>query len=405
MRNRMKKVIAAAIGLGWMALSLGAQAQACSDAQPIEISALNGGRSITFRITLPPSYSTPPATRRYPVIYHLHGNGGAFNDTSNAHIDDTDDHSYSTQMIDGELAEAILVFPDGHSNAQWANKYPGLLTSDKPAERDVIDEILPWIDLHCRTISHKRHRVVQGFSMGGHGAMLYGTKFPAGFATAISFDGAIFQWSEMFQNPCPRGAIATEIFNDDETYFNPYSAYWQATNNLAAIENSPVERMLIVAGLNTTGCEPNLIDENNSFIAHLTSLSLPPTRLDSPTCIHSLNCMLDRHIDDIVPFLNRHLAAPSNVTATAFTSPRRVELTWQDNSTINRNEQSLDVSRRQGTDAWGAPVTVGQNATTFTDTTVAAGTTYTYRVRARYPTSTPHLFTAYSNQPSVSTAP
>lgn len=109
MKNAMKSAIAAAVGLAWLALSPGVQAQTCAaspDQQTITISATDTGRLITFRINLPPSYSTSP-TRRYPVIYHLHGVNGTY-----AHGSPVD-NGYTTQMTNDDLAEAIPYFPMG----------------------------------------------------------------------------------------------------------------------------------------------------------------------------------------------------------------------------------------------------------------------------------------------------
>ncbi|MGQ0654674.1 MAG: alpha/beta hydrolase-fold protein, partial [Betaproteobacteria bacterium] len=137
MKNAMKTAVAATIGLAWMALSPDIGAQTCAaspDQQTITISA--AGRMITFRINLPPSYASSPG-RRYPVIYHLHGIDLTFE--SGQPID----NNYTTQMDKGDLAEAILVFPDGYFNAQWADSHPA--RPSKPAESDVIQEIRPWI--------------------------------------------------------------------------------------------------------------------------------------------------------------------------------------------------------------------------------------------------------------------
>jgi hypothetical protein len=73
---------------------------------------------------------------------------------------------------------------------------------------------------------------------------------------------------------------------------------------------------------------------------------------------------------------------PSNLTATAINS-HRIDLAWTDNSD---NETGFRIERCTGdtlTCAAGpfSPIaTVGANVTTYSDTTVAASTTYTYRV-------------------------
>jgi FtsP/CotA-like multicopper oxidase with cupredoxin domain len=74
--------------------------------------------------------------------------------------------------------------------------------------------------------------------------------------------------------------------------------------------------------------------------------------------------------------------APSNLTATASragVSPITVALRWTDNSA---NETGFLIERRTGAGTFAQIGQVGSNVVTWTDTTVAANTGYTYRVRA-----------------------
>lgn len=71
-------------------------------------------------------------------------------------------------------------------------------------------------------------------------------------------------------------------------------------------------------------------------------------------------------------------AAPSGLGATAVSSSQ-VDLTWTDNAT---NETEFRIERKTGAGAFGLLTTKATNSTAHSDTTVAAGTAYTYRVRA-----------------------
>jgi glucose/arabinose dehydrogenase len=72
-------------------------------------------------------------------------------------------------------------------------------------------------------------------------------------------------------------------------------------------------------------------------------------------------------------------AAPSSLVATGATGA--INLTWADNS---NNETSFSVERRLGsTGTWSEIVTLPAGSTSYADGTVAASTTYDYRVRAR----------------------
>jgi probable HAF family extracellular repeat protein len=71
-------------------------------------------------------------------------------------------------------------------------------------------------------------------------------------------------------------------------------------------------------------------------------------------------------------------AAPTDLVAKAL-SGARIRLTWTDNA---NNEAGFRVQRAIGWGSFALVSSVGPNVTTFTDTSVTAGTLYRYRVRA-----------------------
>lgn len=70
-------------------------------------------------------------------------------------------------------------------------------------------------------------------------------------------------------------------------------------------------------------------------------------------------------------------AAPSGLVAAA--SGTQIALSWTDNA---NNETGFRIERATGGGAFAEIATTAANATTFTNTGLAAGTTYSYRVRA-----------------------
>jgi hypothetical protein len=88
--------------------------------------------------------------------------------------------------------------------------------------------------------------------------------------------------------------------------------------------------------------------------------------------------------------------APSDLVANA-TSPTQVELSWTDNST---GEDGFSVERKTGVGGVYAVIaTTGGNVATYVDNSVAANTTYFYRVRSFIGT----VYSLYSNESSVTT--
>ncbi len=72
-------------------------------------------------------------------------------------------------------------------------------------------------------------------------------------------------------------------------------------------------------------------------------------------------------------------ASPANSLTASVLSKGRVSLAWADNS---NNEEFYVVERRTGTAAWVVVATLNRNTTNYTDSAVAARTTYSYRVSA-----------------------
>ena len=91
------------------------------------------------------------------------------------------------------------------------------------------------------------------------------------------------------------------------------------------------------------------------------------------------------------------VSPPTSVTATALSSSQ-IRLNWADS---NPNESSYLVERSLSSGSGFAQIaSLAANATTFTNTGLAAGTTYYYRVRA---TSKNGAFSTYSNVASART--
>jgi S-formylglutathione hydrolase FrmB len=132
------------------------------------------------RLLLPAGYNAHPG-RRYPVLYLLHGA--------------VDNYTSWTAKGAAERLTAgyplIVVMPDGGPTGDYTNWYNGGAGGPPEWETYHIDELLPWIDRHLRTLGTRAQRAVAGLSMGGLGAMGYAARHPDLFAAAASFSGAV----------------------------------------------------------------------------------------------------------------------------------------------------------------------------------------------------------------------
>jgi subtilisin family serine protease len=89
------------------------------------------------------------------------------------------------------------------------------------------------------------------------------------------------------------------------------------------------------------------------------------------------------------------LAAPTGLTAMA-ASTTSIALTWIDNSAV---ETGYEIQRMTGTGSFATLATIAANVTSYLDSGLAEGTTYSYRVRATGPGGT----SAFSLEVSLTT--
>ena len=120
-------------------------------------------------VFLPPSY-VKEKSRRYPVVYALHGYSiGAEQWSHEIHV---------PQTIEGAFAqgakEMIVVLPDSKTLHNGSMYSSSVTTGD--FERFVAQDVVAYIDAHYRTIPNRASRGLVGHSMGGYGATRIGMK-------------------------------------------------------------------------------------------------------------------------------------------------------------------------------------------------------------------------------------
>ncbi|MER3452502.1 MAG: hypothetical protein C4344_02105, partial [Acidimicrobiia bacterium] len=146
----------------------------------LEIASRALGTETHVNVLVPAGYDDPSnATRRYPVLYLLHGAG----DTWASWWENTDVEQATADL------DLIVVMPDA-GRAREAGWYSDW--RDGPQwESYHIGELVPLIDGRFRTIPERSARGVAGLSMGGFGAMSYAARHPDLFGAAASFSGAV----------------------------------------------------------------------------------------------------------------------------------------------------------------------------------------------------------------------
>jgi endo-1,4-beta-xylanase len=128
------------------------------------------GWDVGYVVWKPANYDP---TRKYPVIYFLHGASG----TESA--DAAGFSGWVAKGIEkGMLPPVLVVFPNGGMSG-----YRGAV------EKMIVEELIPLIDRTYPTLARPESRAVVGFSMGGAGAVRLAVLHPELFTAAASMGG------------------------------------------------------------------------------------------------------------------------------------------------------------------------------------------------------------------------
>ena len=140
---------------------------------------VRGNQSI--RILLPNDYTTSGTSRRYPVLYLLHGSSGGAAD-------------WTTQGTAQDITRntsLISVTPNGDAYGFYTNWIVPGESAPQNWQTYHMEQLVPWIDLNLRTTAEKEGRAIAGLSMGGYGAIHYAELYSNYFIYAASFSGAL----------------------------------------------------------------------------------------------------------------------------------------------------------------------------------------------------------------------
>ncbi len=152
--------------------------------------------TLPYDVVLPVHYEAEEnRERRYPVLYLLHGLAGHYSDwTENSGL-----VAYAAQY------HLIVVTPEG--NDGWYTDSP--VDPSQKYESYILQELIPDVDAHYRTIKAREGRSIAGLSMGGYGALKFGVKHPELFIFAGSLSGALKAgaWRQSELNDLPWALI------------------------------------------------------------------------------------------------------------------------------------------------------------------------------------------------------
>ncbi|MBY0311033.1 MAG: esterase family protein [Phycisphaerales bacterium] len=222
--------------------------------------------TVSFHIYTPPAYDLQP-TRRFPVLYWLHGSGSA-----TAGIAPMSGW-FSNAMALGLLPPMIIVFPNGMPFGMYCDAADG----STPIETVIINELIPHVDANFRTIAAPKGRILEGFSMGGYGTGRLGIRHSALFCGISMLAAGPMQLD--FPNappdahvpPARRDMIFEDVWNNDPALVVAANPTTLATLHAPALASNNVLFRIAVGG------DDSVLPPNIDFHNHLLTLGVAHT--------------------------------------------------------------------------------------------------------------------------------
>jgi S-formylglutathione hydrolase FrmB len=151
------------------------------------------GRQVAYCAILPPSYDAQ-STRRYPVLYFLHGLG----ENEQILIAAGGLSLVEELWEQKQLGEFLIVTPAAGSSF-YINSRDGRTRY----EDFMVQEFLPFIEKHYRARTGRASRGISGVSMGGYGALHLAFRHPDLFGSVATHSAALIEKlpSDIGDNP------------------------------------------------------------------------------------------------------------------------------------------------------------------------------------------------------------
>lgn len=133
---------------------------------------------VKYSVILPRGYTS---TRKYPVLYLLHGYGGS----NNSWLDDGNAKLLTSNAIDaGTVSDFVVIMPDGY-NAFYCNGFQ----NGYQYMTFFFEEFVPYVETAYNIDPNKR--AIAGLSMGGFGTLYFALLHPEMFDLGYAMSPAI----------------------------------------------------------------------------------------------------------------------------------------------------------------------------------------------------------------------
>jgi S-formylglutathione hydrolase FrmB len=220
--NKLRRAGLAALLIGFAScILLTTAAQANPRAECVSLPSKILSRAVPYCVLLPPSYDTEK-TRRYPILYLLHGLG----DNDQFLI-----HSGGMNLVQDlwerkKLGEFLIVTP-----AAGMSFYINSQDGKRKYEDFFLQEFMPGVEKRYRAQAGRSSRGIAGISMGGYGALHIAFRHPQLFAAVGAHSAALI---EKLPNVSAQNARQmSQLRALGEAFGSPFdAAFWKANDPL-----------------------------------------------------------------------------------------------------------------------------------------------------------------------------
>jgi S-formylglutathione hydrolase FrmB len=212
-------------------------------------------RAVPYCVLLPASFDADK-TRRFPILYFLHGLG----DNEQAFI-----HTGAWNLVEefrekGRLKDFLIATPAGEASF-YINSRDGKVRY----EDFLLREFLPFIESRYRVRAGRANRAVSGISMGGYGAFHLAFAHPELFSSVSAHSAALIEKLPAFLSEnggmpaTGRSRILGAVFG-----LPPDPAFWERNSPLTLARTAAISRLKIYFDCGT--------DDDFGFEAGATAL-------------------------------------------------------------------------------------------------------------------------------------
>jgi S-formylglutathione hydrolase FrmB len=221
-------------GIGLLLVLLGSLGTAAAEGR-IECNVLASRilrRPVRYCVLLPPGYDSNPS-RRYPVLYFLHGLG----ENERALLETGGWNLVEDLRQGGKIGDFLIVTPEA-----WASFYVNDASGQFRYSDFFLEEFMPSIESRYRIRRERRSRAITGISMGGYGALRFAFRYPESFAAVSTESAALMTASPEELNSAilsgtPLGRLLGTVFGNpiDVQHWRDNDPLVLAKRNQAAI--------------------------------------------------------------------------------------------------------------------------------------------------------------------------